>query len=135
MKKILGIIQIIASLLLIGASRIWAPVCDKKLELVSGKNVNMKCFYADKLGLVLAFLIIVVSILLLMSKVEFKKFYFLNLVLTCLLFLTFTNIIGVCMNPSMPCNKTALWGKIAAGVVAICSLFGLFSGKSDQLPS
>lgn len=37
MKKILGIIQIIASLLLIGASRIWAPVCDKKLELVSGK--------------------------------------------------------------------------------------------------
>lgn len=39
------------------------------------------------------------------------------------------------MNPSMPCNKTALWGKIAAGVVAICSLFGLFSGKSDQLPS
>lgn len=75
-EKILGIIQIIASLLLIGASRIWAPVCDKKLELVSGKNVNMKCFYADKLGLVLAFLIIVVSILLLMSKVEFKNFIF-----------------------------------------------------------
>ena len=135
MKKILGIIQIIASLLLIGGSRIWAPVCDKKLELVSGKKVNMKCFYADKLGLVLAVLIIVVSILLLMSKVEFKKFYFLNLVLACLLFLTFTNIIGVCMNPSMPCNRTALRGKIAAGIIALCSLIGLLSGKKDQLPS
>ena len=41
MNKILIALQAIAAVLLIGAIKIWAPVCGKMLELTTGKTVPM----------------------------------------------------------------------------------------------
>lgn len=134
-QKIVAIVQAVASLVIVGATRFWAPVCQGKLELVSGKKVAMKCFYADRTSMVIAGLIILVTVLIFLSKYEVKKFYFINLVLGVLLFLTYTNIIGVCMNPEMSCNTTAVWGKIVASVVVAMSVVGFFVGSETQIPN
>ena len=43
MNKIMIALQALAAVCLLGAIKIWAPVCGKMLELVSGKTVPMKC--------------------------------------------------------------------------------------------
>ena len=44
-RKISGIIILIAAIFMIGAVKVWAPVCQKSLELANGGETHMKCFY------------------------------------------------------------------------------------------
>ena len=41
MNKVMIVLQALAAAALLGAIKIWAPVCGKLLELVSGKQVFM----------------------------------------------------------------------------------------------
>lgn len=134
-QKIIASIQVLAALILVGATRIWAPVCQHMVELANGNQMPMRCHYADRASMVLAGLIILTALLTWTAQHEQKKFYVQNLVQGVLLFFIYTSIIGICKNPEMPCHVTALWGKGAAIVTPLASVVGLFSGQKGQLPS
>ena len=68
MNKILIALQAIAAVLLIGAIKIWAPVCGMMLELTTGKTVPMKCHWAGQAGLAIAIVILAAAIMALLAK-------------------------------------------------------------------
>ena len=135
MNKILIALQAIAALCMIGALKIWAPVCGKMLELVSGKQVPMKCHWAGQAGLAIAIVILAAAIMALLAKKEYKGLMVITAVCGVLLFMVFaTSFIGVCASETMRCQVTKGWGIGAAAVTFAASLINLLSGKEGQVP-
>ena len=135
MNKILIALQAIAALCMIGALKIWAPVCGKMLELVSGKQVPMKCHWAGQAGLAIAIVILAAAVMALLAKKEYKGLMVITAVCGVLLFMVFaTGFIGVCASETMRCQVTKVWGIGAAAVVFGTSLVNLISGKEGQVP-
>lgn len=120
---------------MIWAINIWAPVCGKMLTLESGKEVPMKCHWAGQAAIAIAVVILVAALLTAFAKQGNRGMMLVNAVAAVMLFLVFTSLIGVCASAEMCCQSTALWGKLCAGVVLICSLIGLIGSKEGQLPS
>ena len=135
MNKVMIALQALAAICMIGAIKIWAPVCGKMLELVSGKQVPMKCHWAGQAGLAVSVIILVAAVMALLAKKEYKGFMVVTAVGGALLFMIFaTGFIGVCASAEMRCQSTKLWGIIAAGVTFAASLINLLSGKEGQVP-
>ena len=136
MKKFIPIIQAVASLCLIGAVKIWAPVCPKMLDLANGNQVHMKCWFSGQAGIALAVVLIAASIaaFLIKDPKNRKIVQIVNIVGSIMLFLVFTSLIGVCMSSEMICHKTALWAKLTAAAVALLGIVDIFTGKEGQLP-
>lgn len=135
MNKILIALQAIAAVLLIGAIKIWAPVCGKMLELTTGKQVPMKCHWAGQAGLAIAIVILAAAIMALLAKKEYKGLMVITAVCAVLLFMVFaTGFIGVCASETMRCQTTKVWGIGAAIVTFAASLINLLSGKEGQVP-
>ena len=135
MNKMLIALQAIAALCMIGALKIWAPVCGKMLELVSGKQVPMKCHWAGQAGLAIAIVILAAAVMALLAKKEYKGLMVITAVCGVLLFMVFaTGFIGVCASETMRCQITKVWGMVAAAAVFATSLINLLSGKEGQVP-
>ena len=135
MNKAMIILQALAGVCVIGAIKIWAPVCGKMLELVSGNTVPMKCHWAGQAAIAVAIIIIVIAVMALMAKKEYKGLMVVNAVAGVILFLIYTNtLIGVCASAEMRCNVTKIWGMGAAAVTFVTSLINLLSGKEGQVP-
>lgn len=135
MNKILIALQAIAAVLLIGAIKIWAPVCGKMLETTTGKQVPMKCHWAGQAGLAIAIVILAAAIMALLAKKEYKGLMVITAVCAVLLFMVFaTGFIGVCASETMRCQTTKVWGIGAAIVTFAASLINLLSGKEGQVP-
>ena len=135
MNKIMIALQALAAVLLIGAIKIWAPVCGKMLELVSGKQVPMKCHWAGQAGMAVAAIILIAAAMALLAKKEYKGFMVITAVCGALLFMIFaTSFIGVCASADMSCQVTKIWGMGAAAVTFVTSLINLLSGKEGQVP-
>ena len=134
LNNILILAQAIAAVLLLGAVKIWAPVCGKMLELVSGKEVPMKCHWAGQAAIAICVLILVAAVMALLAKKEYKGLMVVSAVAAVLLFLVFTSLIGVCASEEMRCQTTKIWGLGAAAVVFGTSLINLLSGKEGQVP-
>ena len=134
LNNILIALQAAAALCLIGAIKIWAPVCGKMLELVSGKQVPMKCHWAGQAAMAVCAIILAIAVIALLTKKEFKGLMLANAVAGVVLFLIFTSIIGVCASQEMRCQITRLWGMGCAAVVVVTSLINLLSGKEGQVP-
>ena len=135
MNKILIALQALAAALLIGAIKIWAPVCGKMLELTTGKQVPMKCHWAGQAGLAIAIVILAAAIMALLAKKEYKGLMVITAVCAVLLFMVFaTGFIGVCASETMRCQVTKVWGIGAAIVTFAASLINLLSGKEGQVP-
>ena len=135
MNKILIVLQALAAALLIGAIKIWAPVCGKMLETTTGKMVPMKCHWAGQAGIAVAIVILAAAVMALLAKKEYKGFMVVTAICGALLFLFFaTDFIGVCASAEMRCQSTKLWGIIAAGITFAASLINLLSGKEGQVP-
>lgn len=132
--NILIILQVVASICVIGAIKVWAPVCGKMLELTSGKEVPMKCYYTGQAAMAVAGLLLCVAIIALLEKGRYKKYMFIILIGAIILFSLFGSWIGVCASAEMRCQITAIWGKGAAVVMIITSVVELFSGKEGQVP-
>ena len=133
LMNILIAVQALAGVLLIGAVKIWAPVCGKMLELVSGKEVPMKCHWAGQAAIVVSVLIVVTAVMGLLAKKDYKKFAVINAVAGVLLFMVFTNLIGVCASAEMRCQITAVWGKGVSLVTLATSIALLLGGKDGQI--
>ena len=134
LNKIMIALQAVAALCLLGAIKIWAPVCGKMLELVSGKQVPMKCHWAGQAAIAVSIIILAAAIAALLAKKEYKGMMIVNAVAGVVLFLVFTRLIGVCASEEMRCQVTKLWGMGCAAVVFATSLVNLFSGKEGQVP-
>ena len=133
-NKIMIALQAAAALCLIGAIKIWAPVCGKMLELVSGKQVPMKCHWAGQAAIAICIIILAVAVMAFLAKKEYKGLMVVNAVAAVVLFMVFTSLIGVCASEEMRCQITKLWGMGAAAVVFATSLVNLLSGKEGQVP-
>ena len=134
LTNILIALQIIAAGCMVGAIKIWAPVCGKMLELTSGKQVPMKCHWAGQAAIAVAIIILAAAVMALVSKKNEKGLMVVTAVAGVVLFLVFTKLIGVCASEEMRCQVTKLWGMGSAAVVAASSLINLLSGKEGQVP-
>ena len=135
MNKILIALQAIAALCVLGAIKIWAPVCGKMLELANGNMTHMKCHWAGQAGLAIAIVILAAAVMALLAKKEYKGFMVITALCGALLFMVFaTDFIGVCASAEMRCNVTKVWGLGAAAVTVATSLINLLSGKEGQVP-
>lgn len=108
-------------LCMIGAVKVWAPVCSKLLELVSGKFVPMKCFYTGQVLIYLGALLAVTAVVALFVK-KTPVAGIVAVAVGALAILAVSGTlpfgIGVCANLEMPCQLTASWGKLLGGLVA-----------------
>ena len=134
LNKVMIALQALAALCMIGAIKIWAPVCGKMLELTSGKQVPMKCHWAGQAAIAVSVIIIAVAVMAFLAKKEYKGLMVVNAVAAVVLFLVFTSLIGVCASETMRCQVTKVWGIGAAAVVFATSLINLISGKEGQVP-
>ena len=134
MNKIMIGLQALAAAVLIGAIKIWAPVCGKMLELVNGNQVPMKCHWAGQAAIAISVIILAAAVMALLAKKEYKGLMMVNAVAAVVLFLVFTSLIGVCASETMRCQITKIWGIGAATVVFATSLINLLSGKEGQVP-
>ncbi|MGM9588604.1 MAG: DUF4418 family protein [Faecousia sp.] len=134
LSNILIAIQALAATCMLGAVKIWAPVCGKMLELASGKEVHMKCFYAGQAATGIAIILLATAIMALIAKKGHKGLMVVSAVAAVILFLTFTNLIGVCASETMRCQTTKLWGIGVAVAIFATSLVELISGKEGQVP-
>lgn len=134
MNKIMIVIQAVSALCVIGALKLWAPVCGKMLELANGNQVPMKCHWAGQAAIAICVIILVAAVAALLVKKDYKGLMIVTAVAGVMLFLVFTNLIGVCANEEMRCNITKIWGMGAAGIVIAASIINLISGKEGQIP-
>ena len=134
LNKVMIALQALAAACMIGAIKIWAPVCGKMLELTSGKQVPMKCHWAGQAAIAVSVIIIAVAVMAFLAKKEYKGLMVVNAVAAAMLFLVFTSLIGVCASETMRCQITKVWGIGAAAVVFATSLINLLSGKEGQVP-
>ena len=134
LNNMLILVQAVAAAVMVGAIKIWAPVCGKMLELVSGKEVPMKCHWAGQAAIAVCVIILAAAIMALLAKKEYKGLMVVNAVAAVMLFLVFTSLIGVCASETMRCQITKVWGLGVAAVVFGSSLINLLSGKEGQVP-
>lgn len=134
LNKIMIALQVLAAACMVGAIKIWAPVCGKMLELTSGKQVPMKCHWAGQAAIAVSVIIVAVAVMALLAKKEYKGLMVVNAVAAVVLFLVFTSLIGVCASTEMRCQITKVWGIGVAAVVFGTSLINLISGKEGQVP-
>lgn len=126
-----NLIPLIMSLLIIGAVLIWAPVCDGMLELASGNEVHMKCFYTSQASIIVAIILFVISAKNLFLKRNEIIAYLAIGILLFLLPITSPIGIGVCVKETMSCQTTAVWLKVIGAVVALSGFLTIFS-KSEH---
>ena len=134
LNNILIAIQALAAIVMVGAIKIWAPVCGKMLETTAGKQVPMKCHWAGQAAIAVAVIILAAAIVALLTKKEYKGLMVVNAVAGVILFLVFTSLIGVCASKEMRCQTTKLWGMGCAAVTCVTSRVNLLSGKEGQVP-
>jgi len=135
MNKVMIILQALAAACVLGAVKIWAPVCGKMLDLANGNQVPMKCHWAGQAAIAISVIILATAVMALLAKKEYKGFMVVNAVAAAMLFLVFTSLIGVCASETMRCQVTKVWGIGAAAVVFATSLINLLSGKEGQVSS
>ena len=134
-NKILIALQALAAVCVIGAIKIWAPVCGKMLETTTGKMVPMKCHWAGQAALAVSVIILAAAVMAFLAKKEYKGFMVITAICGALLFMIFaTDFIGVCASKTMICQITKVWGIGVAVATFAASLINLLSGKEGQVP-
>lgn len=94
----------------------------------------MKCHWAKQAAVAVCVIILTAAMMAFFVRMEYKSLMVVSSVAGVMLFLVFTNFIGICANPNMHCNIAKLWGMGAAAVVVITSLINLLSSKEGQIP-
>ncbi len=111
---------LVSAVLIIGSVYFWAPVCDKFLELNTGKFVHMKCHYSAVASVLLA----VIMLAVLLESVLMKKQSILVPIITGIALMVLIGdsplSLGLCKAATMACQKTKLWINLS-GVFAILS--------------
>lgn len=135
MNKIMIALQALAAVCMIGALKIWAPVCGKMLDLANGNQTHMNCYWAGQAAMAVAVILLAAAVMAFLAKKEYKGFMVVTAICGVLLFMIFnTGFIGVCASATMRCQVTKVWGIGAAAIAFVTSLLNLLSGKEGQVP-
>ena len=130
-KKIIAAIEIIVAIFMLLVVKKIAPVCSGMLELVSGKQVHMKCYYAAVAFTFIAVVLLINAVVSLFVKTSVVS-GIMTIVVAALVFATLNDSIGIgiCMNPEMACQMTAPYVKVCAVVEIICgAIYTVFAAK------
>ena len=133
--KVIAAIQAVAALAMIGAAKVWAPVCAGMLTLDNGNQVHMKCHYAGQAVVLLAVVILVAAIVGFLAKKDHKVVQLVVIAAAVAIFVVFTDFMGICMMHDMACHNTALWARVLAGIAAIAAVADMILGKEGQVPA
>lgn len=132
LQKIIGGLSLVLGLLIALTPFQLAPVCQRLLELTTGRMVHMRCHYTGQAEVVLGLIVMAVSLLFLFNKsISAQKS--LGAVLAFLgvaVIVLPTNFgIGVCMNP-MECHTTAKFLYALGSLLVISGLVGVFQKET-----
>ncbi|MBQ0004742.1 MAG: DUF4418 family protein [Clostridiales bacterium] len=134
-NKIISILQLVASVALLGAVKIWAPVCSGLVDMSSGMQAHMKCWYSGQTETCLIILTIIMVIAAAFMESKPRKLMEIAIIAACIImFMVVGPVIGICAKAEMACRKTAMWVRIMAAVISVLGLVELFSGKKNQIP-
>ncbi|BAE82045.1 DUF4418 family protein [Desulfitobacterium hafniense] len=114
-----------------------APVCQRLLELTSGKMTHMRCHYTGQGEVFLGIVVVLVSLIYLFntSIPAQKALGGVLMILGCAVIILPTNLgIGVCMNP-MECHTTARVLYVLGSLTIIDGLVAVFQEKLPVSPS
>ncbi len=124
-KNIGSFLALVSGLLMLGAVKIWAPVCNKQLELYwkngDFKQMPMKCFYTEKVVIYLSVILVALAV---MAIIKEKQPVLIPILVGIFLYISTTGGalgIGLCRpGGDMPCTVTRVWIYFTA-VAAILS--------------
>ncbi len=134
-EKIIPIIQTVLALAIIGAEKIWAPVCTGLLDLANGNQTHMKCWFSSQAVLMIA--LVLIAIIVTMFFVEAssrKKIQIAAITAAIIMPLTFTKVIGMCMMEGMACHSTSMWVIVLSAVIAVLGITDILKGGRNQIP-
>ena len=136
-KKKLNVVAaveaIVAIFMWVAVTKI-APVCSGMLELVSGKQVHMKCYYTAVVFVFIAVLLLVNAVVAILAKPSLVSGV-MTIALAAVVFVALNDSIGIgiCANPDMACHMTAPFAKVSATVEIICGLaYIFFAAKKEK---
>lgn len=137
--KIIAIVLIVAGLVLIFVPSFYTCAAHgKAIQLPSGKSIPMKCLWTARAEIGLGVLLLAVGAFLFVSrKLESRRFLsILALLLGIFIILFPTSLIGVCVNPDMPCvvvmKPTLLLIGIVTGALGIVATVWNLIRKSQS---
>ena len=133
LTKVFAAAQALAGACIIGAVKLWSPVCSKMLELQNGKEVHMKCFYAGQAGVIIGLILLVIGVLALINKSSSTGLLAVGAVCGIGLFMVFGNFIGVCGAEGMLCRTTAVWGKVCGAIAVVAFAASILTSKKGQI--
>ena len=119
---IAGVEALVAVFMWVAVTKI-APVCSGMLELVSGKQVHMKCYYTAVVFVFIAALLLVNAVVAIVAKKSVVS-GIMTVAVAALVFVALNDTIGIgiCMNPEMACHMTAPFAKVCGTVEIILGL-------------
>lgn len=133
--KLLPALQAVCAVVLLGAIKIWAPVCSGLLDLANETQTHMKCWYSGQAVMCIAVIIGVMAALSIFMDKAPRKLMQIAVIVACfMMMLVVGPAIGICAKAEMACHATAKWVHIIGAVIAIIGVADIFSGKENQLP-
>jgi hypothetical protein len=135
--KIIAIVLIISGLVTIFVPSFYTcQVHGKAIQLPGGKSVPMKCLWTARAEIGMGVLLLAVGIFLFISRtLESRRFLsVLVLILGIFVLLLPTTLIGICINPDMPCvvlmKPILLLIGVVTGALGIVATAWNFTRKS-----
>lgn len=135
LSKVIFGIQLLASLLIIGAVYIWAPVCAKLLTLNNGNMVHMKCFYTGQASVAWAIALLVAAIAAYFSKTDHRKIQWVIIVMGIMIILNTVDSfigIGICKKSDMACHLTAVWLRVGSAMAIISAFIDILANTASN---
>jgi len=132
LRIIAAIEAVVAVFMFLAVTKI-APVCGGMLELVSGKQVHMKCRYAANVFVFIAIVLLINAVLSLIVKSSVVS-GIMTIVVALLVYATLNDAfgVGICANPHMACQMTAPYVKVCAVVEIICGIVYTLIAKKEE---
>ncbi len=136
MSKLDSILMMLSGLIMIGAIKIWAPVCQSVLELYRKngdvKFMSMKCAHTSKLLLYLSIILIIMG---LVSSIRGTKFGIVPIVIGALMILSMSSDYGIGMcrtGVGMECEQTRLWIYSSGSLAILSGIMGMITKRKNN---
>lgn len=129
---ILAALEAVNAIFFILAVSKIAPVCTKMLELSSGKETHMKCYYTGIVLFFFALLFLINAISHFLSRQQVAS-GIMGIALAVFTFLALNSTvgIGVCMNAEMACNLTSSFAKVCGAIQLLLGAISIFVGMKE----
>ena len=130
---IMGIVWGVLAIFTMLAVKVIAPVCAGMVETAAGKQIPMKCHYADVALMMMAVLMLAAGVTTVVTKQK-TACGIMVIVISVLMFLV-PNAemgIGICANLDMACNMTVPFVKMSAAAGIVSGVVALILDKKEK---